>query len=39
MTITNMTPEEARRAIFKGRLLLASMAAGLVYALVRLFMN
>jgi hypothetical protein len=34
-----MTPEESRRAIFKGRLLLVSMAAGLVYALVRLFMN
>lgn len=34
-----MTPEEIRRAIFKGRLLLAGMAACLVYALVRLFMN
>jgi hypothetical protein len=31
-----MTPEEIRRAILKGRLLLAGVAAVLVYALVRL---
>ncbi len=34
-----MTPEESRRAILKGRLLLVGMVACLVYALVRLFMN
>jgi hypothetical protein len=34
-----MTPEEMRRALFKGRLLLAGIVAILVYALLRALMN